>query len=130
MQHPEQSIAVLQQIRALGVELSVDDFGTGQSSLNYLMRLPINRLKIDRSFVWDIHENREGETITSAVIAMGHGLNLQITAEGVETPAQRKFLEKHYCNEAQGYLFSRPLPAEKIDKLLNNVVLNAAAIVV
>ncbi len=130
MQHPEQSIAVLQQIRALGVELSVDDFGTGHSSLNYLKRLPINRLKIDRSFVWDIHENQEGETITRAIIAMGHGLNLQITAEGVETPVQRKFLEKHYCNEAQGYLFSRPLPAEKIDKLLNDGVLNAAAIVV
>ena len=120
MQHPEQSISVLQQIRALGVELSVDDFGTGHSSLNYLKRLPINRLKIDRSFVWDIGENPDGEAITKAVIAMGHSLNLQITGEGIETPDQRKFLEQYRCNEAQGYLFSRPLPADEISELLNN----------
>ncbi|MCK4502071.1 MAG: EAL domain-containing protein, partial [Desulfuromonadales bacterium] len=110
MQHPEQSISVLQRIRALGVELSVDDFGTGHSSLSYLKKLPINRLKIDRTFVWDIGENPDGEAITKVVIAMGHSLNLQITAEGIETPEQRKFLEAQGCNEAQGYLFSRPLP--------------------
>ena len=118
MQHPEQSISVLQQIRALGVELSVDDFGTGHSSLNYLKRLPINRLKIDRSFVWDINENPDGKAIIKAVIAMGHGLGLQITAEGIETPEQRKFLEDLGCNEVQGYLFSRPLPAEEVSSYL------------
>ncbi len=118
MQHPEQSISVLQQIRALGVELSVDDFGTGHSSLNYLKKLPINRLKIDRSFVWDIGESPDGEVITKAIIAMGHSLNLQITGEGIETPEQLEFLELHGCNEAQGYLFSRPLPAEDIGKLM------------
>ena len=118
MQHPEQSIAVLQQVRALGVELSVDDFGTGHSSLNYLKRLPINRLKIDRSFVWDIHVNPDGEAIIKAVIAMGHSLNLQITAEGIETPEQRMFLEKYGCNEVQGYLFSRPLPVDEFEKWL------------
>ncbi len=124
MQHPEQSISVLQQIRALGVELSIDDFGTGHSSLNYLKRLPINRLKIDRSFVWDIGENPDGEAITKAVIAMGHSLNLQITGEGIETSAQRKFLEKYSCNEAQGYLFSRPLPAEEVSGLLKKSALD------
>jgi len=124
MQHPEQSISVLQQIRALGVELSIDDFGTGHSSLNYLKRLPINRLKIDRSFVWDIGENLDGEAITKAVIAMGHSLNLQITGEGIETPGQRKFLEQYRCNEAQGYLFSRPLPAEEVSGLLKESALD------
>jgi len=119
MQHPEQSISVLQQIRALGVELSVDDFGTGHSSLNYLKRLPINRLKIDRSFVWDIHVNPDGEAIIKAVIAMGHSLNLQITAEGIETPEQCTFLEEYGCNEVQGYLFSRPLPVDEFEKWLN-----------
>ncbi|OQY19259.1 MAG: hypothetical protein B6I36_04735 [Desulfobacteraceae bacterium 4572_35.1] len=118
MRHPEQSIAMLQQIQKLGVDLSIDDFGTGHSSLNYLKRLPINRLKIDRSFVWDIGENINGETLTKAIIAMGHSLNLQITAEGIETDKQRKFLEGLNCNEAQGYLFSKPLPAEEVVKLL------------
>ncbi|MEE4254405.1 MAG: EAL domain-containing protein [Desulfuromusa sp.] len=119
MQHPERSIAVLQQIRALGVELSIDDFGTGHSSLNYLKRLPINRLKIDRSFVWDIGENPEGEAITKAVIAMGHSLNLQITAEGIETDEQKKFLQQYHCNEGQGFLFSRPMPANEVTILLS-----------
>ncbi|MBW2187214.1 MAG: EAL domain-containing protein, partial [Deltaproteobacteria bacterium] len=118
MRHPEQSIAILQQIQGLGVELSVDDFGTGHSSLNYLKRLPINRLKIDRSFVWDIGENDNGEILTRTIIAMGHSLNLQITAEGIETDEQREFLEELNCNEAQGYLFSKPLPAEEVTELL------------
>ena len=124
MQHPEQSISVLQQIRALGVELSIDDFGTGHSSLNYLKRLPVNRLKIDRTFVWDIGESTDGEAITKAVIAMGHSLNLQITAEGIESAEQRRFLEGHHCNEAQGYLFSRPLPTEEVSQLMRQKVLD------
>ncbi|MCK5912798.1 MAG: EAL domain-containing protein, partial [Desulfuromusa sp.] len=128
MQHPEQSISVLQQIRALGVELSIDDFGTGHSSLNYLRRLPISRLKIDRTFVWDIGESSDGEAITKAVIAMGQSLNLQITAEGIETPEQRKFVEEHGCNEAQGYKFSRPLPAGEVSALLESATLGSAEV--
>ena len=118
MQHPEQSVAVLQQIRALGVELSIDDFGTGHSSLTYLKQLPVNRLKIDRSFIWDIGENPEGETITRTVIAMGRSLNLQVTAEGVENQRQLDFLQAHGCNEIQGFLFGEPAPAEIIVKRL------------
>ncbi len=118
MQHPEQSIAVLQSIRNLGVELSIDDFGTGHSSLSYLKRLPISRLKIDQTFVHDIGTEMEGEAITRAVIAMGRSLNLQITAEGVETPEQHEYLEAHGCHEAQGYLFSRPLSAQDMRELL------------
>lgn len=120
MQHPEQAIAVLTQIRQLGVELSVDDFGTGHSSLNYLKRLPINRLKVDRSFIADIFTDPEDEAITKAIIALGHGLNLQITAEGIETEEQRGFLYDLGCNEGQGFLISRPLPAEQIGLLLEN----------
>ena len=118
MEHPQQSISVLQQIRDLGVALSVDDFGTGHSSLSYLQKLPVQRLKIDKSFIWDIYENPEGEAITQAVIALGHSVNLTITAEGVETEAQNKFLLEHSCNEGQGYLYSRPVPLEQITALL------------
>ena len=120
MKHPEQSIAVLQSIRSLGVELSVDDFGTGHSSLNYLKRLPINRLKIDRAFVNDIGAEQEGEAITRAIIAMGRSLNLQITAEGVETAEQHEYLQAHGCHEAQGFLFSRPLSAQNMLELLQS----------
>ncbi len=118
MRHPEESITMLRNIQQLGVELSVDDFGTGHSSLNYLKRLPINRLKIDRSFVWDIDKDPNGEILTRAIIAMGHGLGLQITAEGIETEAQHSFLQELSCNEAQGYMFSKPLPADEVTQLL------------
>ncbi len=87
--------------------------------MNYLKRLPINRLKIDRSFVWDINENPDGEAIIKAVIAMGHSLNLQITAEGIETQEQQKFLEDYDCDEGQGYLFSKPLPVAELEKWLH-----------
>lgn len=119
MQHPERTIAMLQQIRELGIEMSVDDFGTGHSSLNYLKRLPINRLKIDCSFVWDIGENVNGETLVKSIINLGHSLNLQVTAEGIENSEQREFLENLNCNEGQGYLFSKPRPACEIGELLS-----------
>ena len=122
MRHPEQSIAVLRQIQALGVELSIDDFGTGHSSLNYLKKLPISRLKIDRSFVWDIGESVNGETLVKSIISLGQSLNLNITAEGIETDKQRKFLENLNCNEAQGYLFSKPVPAEEVTPMLQRKV--------
>ena len=128
MKHPHESIELLHRICDLGVTFSIDDFGTGHSSLSYLKKLPVKRLKIDRSFVWDINTNADGEQLTRAVIAIGRSLNLQITAEGVENSAQLNFLEQEQCNEVQGYLFSRPVTAEQFTALLqqaNNSAPNA-----
>jgi len=118
MKHPEQAIKVLQRIRNSGVELAIDDFGTGQSSLNYLKRFPVDRLKIDRSFVDDIQPGNEDCAIVKAIVAMGHGLGLSIIAEGIETALQQQFLSDLNCEEAQGYLFSRPVPADEFTDLL------------
>ena len=118
MQQPQHSIGVLRQIRQLGVALSIDDFGTGHSSLSYLQKLPIQRLKIDKSFVWDIHKNPEGEAIVQAVISLGHSVKLSITAEGIETVAQNQFLLEHQCNEGQGYLYSKPVAVDKMTAIL------------
>lgn len=114
MRQPEQAIKILQQISDLGVALSIDDFGTGQSSLNYLKRFPVDRLKIDRGFISDIKAGSEDCTIVKAIIAMGHGLDLSIIAEGIETEMQQQFLADLNCDEAQGYLFSRPVPADEM----------------
>jgi diguanylate cyclase (GGDEF)-like protein/PAS domain S-box-containing protein len=109
----EEAVAILNRIRAIGVRLSIDDFGTGYSSLSYLKRFPIDKLKIDQSFVRDITSNASAAEITSTIIAMGRSLKLSVLAEGVETPSQLAFLEHHGCDYYQGYLFSRPLPAEQ-----------------
>ncbi len=120
MQQPQQSIAVLQKIKELGVELSIDDFGTGHSSLNYLKRFPINRLKIDRSFVADVPEDEEDNALVKAIIAIGKSLNLSVIAEGIETLDQSNFLTENGCHEGQGYLYSRPVDANQIELLLKN----------
>ncbi|QLC74230.1 EAL domain-containing protein [Pseudomonas sp. LPB0260] len=104
------AVALLQQIRELGVSLSIDDFGTGYSSLAYLKRLPLDTLKIDRSFIQDVPASRQDMEIIQAVIAMAHTLHLKVVAEGVETPQQLAFLQEHGCDYLQGYLLSRPLP--------------------
>ncbi|MEA3466126.1 MAG: EAL domain-containing protein [Thermodesulfobacteriota bacterium] len=122
MSHPLHSIEVLEQIKALGVTLSVDDFGTGHSSLRHLKQLPVDRVKIDKSFVWDVHENKQGEAIALAVIELGHSVGLQIIAEGVETKEQSAFLQEHGCDEVQGYLYSRPVPAQQMTELLREGV--------
>ena len=114
MQDMEQTTAILHALKALGVQIAVDDFGTGYSSLSYLHRFPIDTLKIDRSFVQD----RDGEPIVSAVIAMGTSLKQRIVAEGIETKKQLAFLQSQKCGEGQGFYFGRPVAAEEFSTML------------
>jgi diguanylate cyclase (GGDEF)-like protein/PAS domain S-box-containing protein len=115
---PDAAIKQLSTLRDIGVVISIDDFGTGYSSLSYLKRLPIQKLKIDQSFVRDIPNNTDDMAIADAVIAMGHSLDLSVIAEGVETEEQAEFLTSHGCNKAQGFLFSKPVTAEELETLL------------
>ena len=114
----EETQAILESLRALGIAISLDDFGAGYSSLNYLKQFPISILKIDRSFVNDLGQNRENTVITETIINLAHNLNLTITAEGIETQAQLDFLQQRHCDEGQGYLFARPVAAGEISRLL------------
>ena len=114
MADPDRAHRILQQLHALGVQISIDDFGTGYSSLAYLKRFPAQTLKIDRSFVSGLPADRDDAAITQAVIALAHSLGLQVVAEGVETQAQFEFLRRLGCDEAQGYLIDRPLPAAQL----------------
>jgi diguanylate cyclase (GGDEF)-like protein len=114
MQDMEQTTAILHALKELGIQIAVDDFGTGYSSLSYLHRFPIDTLKIDRSFVQD----RDGEPIVSAVIAMGTSLNQRIVAEGIETKKQLAFLQSQHCAEGQGFYFGRPVAAEEFATML------------
>ena len=120
MHDAQQVIASLQAFRDMGVRLSVDDFGTGYSSLSYLKRFPVDRLKIDQSFVRDLSSNADDVAIAQAIITLGHTLNLHVIAEGVETPEQLAFLRNHHCDEMQGYLFGKPMLAEDFAKLLES----------
>ncbi len=113
MPNAEETIETLCALKTLGIQLSVDDFGTGYSSLSYLKRFPIDILKIDQSFVQDIHEeDTEDHALVTAIIAMAHNLKLTVVAEGVETEYQWEFLKRHHCDYAQGFLFGRPMPAK------------------
>lgn len=111
------TVSVLQQLLQMGISISLDDFGTGYSSLWSLKNLPLNSLKIDRSFVADLMNSRGGATIVKVAIALGQGLNLQVIAEGVETVEQLEFLQSIECDMAQGYLFSKPLPVAEATQL-------------
>lgn len=111
-------IQILTELKAIGVNVSIDDFGTGHSSLSYLKSFPITHLKIDKSFVDDIVSDKSNLVIIKAIIEMAHGLDLKVIAEGVESKEQLLYLEKLNCNAAQGYIFSRPLPTLEIEKLL------------
>jgi diguanylate cyclase len=115
------TLVLLRQIRALGVSLSIDDFGTGYSSLAYLKRLPLNTLKIDRSFIQDIPKATQDMEIVQAIIVMAHTLHLQVVTEGVETFEQYEFLECHGCDFVQGYLLSRPVPLEELRPVLDEI---------
>lgn len=120
-------VATLDRLTAIGVGLSVDDFGTGYSGLSYLARLPVDRLKIDRSFVQTIGHSSKGGIIAAAVIGLAHSLGLEAVAEGVETEEQLRFLRDHRCEELQGYLASPPVPAGECAKLLAAGTLLAGA---
>ena len=111
---------VLNQLRAHGIRIAIDDFGTGYSSLSYLKLLPIDILKIDRSFVEGIPEDRNDSAIAAAVISLADTLGMSAVAEGVETEMQRQYLTGIGCNTLQGYLFSRPLPAPAFVSLLED----------
>jgi diguanylate cyclase (GGDEF)-like protein/PAS domain S-box-containing protein len=122
MRNAEEAVSMLNELHALGIGLAIDDFGTGYSSLSYLKRFPVDRLKIDRSFVSDIGVSGDDETITSAIIALAHSLKLQVIAEGVETSAQLEFLKERACDEMQGFYFAKPLSTDAISELLQGGV--------
>ena len=118
MENADEAISVLGKIKTMGVHLSIDDFGTGYSSLAYLRRLPVDCVKIDRAFVKDIPTEVDDMIISKSIIRLGHSLRLKVVAEGVETAEQFNFLKEEGCDEIQGYLISRPLPASELTALL------------
>ena len=114
MANPQTAIDVMDDLHARGVRMSIDDFGTGYSSLSYLKKFKVYKLKIDQSFVRDIATDADDRAIVTAIVQMAHSVGFVAIAEGVETPAQQEFLIQQGCDEVQGYLFSKPLPAEQI----------------
>lgn len=112
MINPDKSIKTLQTLQGLGFQISIDDFGTGHSSLSYLKRLPVHKLKIDRSFIMNLPSDNKDKAISKTIITLAKNLNLEVLAEGVETVEQEIFLQNNGCNSAQGYLFSRPIDSE------------------
>ncbi|MEL7374790.1 MAG: EAL domain-containing protein, partial [Pseudomonadota bacterium] len=117
MQDAPQTRAALKALRDMGCHLAVDDFGTGYSSLAYLRRFQLDTVKIDRAFISDITTSDEDQSICAAIIAMAHGLNLSVVAEGVETEAQLKCLARLGCDEVQGFLLGKPVPADQFAAL-------------
>ncbi len=116
----KRAVTILKQLDNLGICISIDDFGTGYSSLSYLKRLPVHTLKIDKSFIQDLTLDKNNALIIKAIIALGHGLEFKVIAEGVETTAQFSYLEQNHCDQAQGYYISAPLSAESMTTFLNS----------
>lgn len=114
-------LKTLRKLKQLGITIAIDDFGTGYSSLSYLHKIPLDRLKIDSSFIRNIHSEEDDEVIIRAIIAMANNLNLEVLAEGVETIQQLNFLKKHKCGDVQGYYFSKPLTAQEIEEYFNQI---------
>jgi EAL domain-containing protein (putative c-di-GMP-specific phosphodiesterase class I) len=117
--HHKEDTDTLHALRGMGLHLAVDDFGTGYSSFSYLKHLPLDALKIDRSFIREIPTSPDDAAITTAIIAMAHALGLRVVGEGVETTAQRDILRDQGCDAMQGYLFSRPVAADQLAELLS-----------
>ncbi len=118
MRDPERAVGVMTELRAMGVRLSIDDFGTGHSSLGYLKRFPIDRLKVDRSFVRDLPHNGDDVAITRAVIALAHSLKMTVVAEGVEHQQQFDLLREQGCDEFQGFYCRPPMPEPELMRFL------------
>ena len=118
MQNAEEAITLLKRLSDMGIHISIDDFGTGYSSLSYLKRLPVDTIKIDRSFIQNVTGGADDAAISEGIIALSRSLKLQVIAEGVETEEQLDFLRLHKCHDAQGFLFSRPIPAIEMENLL------------
>lgn len=128
MENPEQAMNLLSRLKNMGFRLAIDDFGTGYSSLSYLSHLPVDYLKIDRSFIKDITLDVSAATIATSIIALGHRMGLKIIAEGVETKEQLNYLKQYDCDYMQGYYYSRPLPAEQLMELLQQTTTTRAFI--
>jgi EAL domain-containing protein (putative c-di-GMP-specific phosphodiesterase class I) len=126
MRNVDTSISILHELKQIGVQLAVDDFGTGYSSLSYLSQFPIDVLKIDQSFVQRISADSGNGVIVSAVIGMGASLRQRVIAEGVETQEQLLFLNKHHCNEGQGFFFSAPVAAAEFGRYVREGVAASA----
>ncbi|MGB8435915.1 MAG: EAL domain-containing protein [Burkholderiales bacterium] len=126
MEDAPRSIRALQELKEIGVRISIDDFGTGYSSLSYLKRFPLDELKIDKSFVMGVDTDADNAAIVIAIIAMAHGLGLSVCAEGVETKSQLALLKRKNCDECQGYLYSKPVPAENFARMLGAPAVAAA----
>jgi len=120
MQNAENTMYILRELKTLGVRISMDDFGTGYSSLNYMTRFPIDTLKLDKAFIHDITTDVSDASIVSAVIQMAHSLSLHVTAEGVERQEQLEWLRNQHCDTIQGYLFSKPLPADQVEAFIHD----------
>jgi EAL domain-containing protein (putative c-di-GMP-specific phosphodiesterase class I) len=117
MDRPDEMIGMLRDLKAMGTRLAVDDFGTGYSSLSYLKRFPLDYIKIDRAFISDVMTNRIDADIVRTIIALAQALEVEVIAEGVETTMQRQFLKEMQCHYLQGFLLSKPVPAEDIERL-------------
>lgn len=129
LNHAERAIETLHQLKKLGVKIAIDDFGTGFSSLNYLKRLPIDKVKIDRSFVEEIISDQHDAAITQGIISMAHHLRLKVIAEGVETEPQFAFLKKSHCDLFQGYYFAKPMPFAELEAFMRERMLTQEPVV-
>ena len=121
MENQENATDILKRLHAQGIRLAIDDFGTGYSSLAHLKRFPLDVLKIDKSFIDEIPHNKDDMEIAATIVAMGHTLGLKVLAEGVETIEQLAFLREKGCDTYQGYIKSRPIPAEEFTELLRSL---------